>query len=120
MLAERLGVGARHLRRLFGEHLGASPLGIARARRIDVARRLIDESGLPMTSVAFASGFRSVRQFNHSIRTVFGQTPRELRRRRPSDEPTGDGRVRLTLPYRPPGLSRALLIFSERRLQVRS
>lgn len=82
-LAARLGLGSRHLRRLFDEYLGASPVAIAKARRTHFARRLIDETDLPMTEIAFASGFRTLRQFNHDLRRTFGRSPTELRRRRP-------------------------------------
>jgi AraC family transcriptional regulator, regulatory protein of adaptative response / DNA-3-methyladenine glycosylase II len=80
-LAERLGVGERHLRRLFLAHLGAPPGAIARASRVHLARRLLDETALSITDVAFAAGFESVRQFNHALRSVFRAAPRDLRRR---------------------------------------
>jgi AraC family transcriptional regulator of adaptative response / DNA-3-methyladenine glycosylase II len=79
-LASRLGVGARQLRRLFARHLGASPAEIARARRVHFARLLIDQSDRPMTELAFAAGFASVRQFNHAFRQSFGRSPRDVRR----------------------------------------
>src|SRR5215475_11408853 len=69
-LAERLGVGTRHLRRLFIQHLGAPPSAVARTRRLHFAKKLIDETGLPMSEVALASGFGSVRRFNAGIREV--------------------------------------------------
>jgi len=78
-LAARLGVGDRHLRRLFLRHLGAPPLAVARTRRAHFARRLIDETRLPMTEVAFAAGFRSLRQFNAVLRSTFGAPPSLLR-----------------------------------------
>src|SRR5499427_8961414 len=67
-LAERLGVGSRHLRRLFVRHLGATPSAVVRTRRLHFAKKLIDETSLPMTQVAMASGFGCVRRFNASIR----------------------------------------------------
>ena len=79
-LAERVGIGSRHLRRLFDQHLGASPLKIARLHRVNVAKSLITETHLPITEIAFSTGFRSIRQFNHSVQTTFGQSPTELRR----------------------------------------
>ena len=79
-LAERLGVGSRHLRRLFSEHVGASPLQVARARRLLAAKRLITETDRPMSEIALASGFSSVRQFNHTISSVYGKNPSALRR----------------------------------------
>ncbi len=102
-LAERLGLGSRHLRRLFAEHLGASPLSVARTRRVHFARRMIDETELPMSQVALGSGFKSIRSFNESLRATFGRTPSQLRRqaarrRRPSHA----GEIAMRLPYRPP------------------
>jgi AraC family transcriptional regulator of adaptative response / DNA-3-methyladenine glycosylase II len=79
-LAERLGIGARHLRRLFLKHLGATPVAVAQTRRVHFAKRLIDETSLPMTQVAFAAGFGSVRRFNATFRELYGCPPRELRR----------------------------------------
>src|SRR5690242_20344358 len=63
-LAARLGIGERQLRRLFRRHLGASPKAIAQARRILFAKQLVTETRLPMTEVALAAGFRSLRRFN--------------------------------------------------------
>jgi AraC family transcriptional regulator of adaptative response / DNA-3-methyladenine glycosylase II len=101
VLAQRVGTGARHLRRLFVEHLGAPPLAIAKARRTHFARRLIDDSDLSMTDIAFASGFRSVRQFNQDMRAAFGRPPSSLRRRT-TPRRTPDGAVELKMHYRPP------------------
>jgi AraC family transcriptional regulator, regulatory protein of adaptative response / DNA-3-methyladenine glycosylase II len=78
-LAEQLGIGARHLRRLFLRHLGATPTAVAQTRRLHFAKRLIDETTLPMTQVAFAAGFGSVRRFNAAIRNVYRRTPTEIR-----------------------------------------
>jgi AraC family transcriptional regulator of adaptative response / DNA-3-methyladenine glycosylase II len=99
--AARLGVGGRHLRRLFESHLGASPAAVARASRAHLAKRLLDETDLRMTEVAFSAGFRGVRQFNQAMQASFHATPRELRARcrsaaaRPAD-------LTLRLAYRPP------------------
>ena len=79
-LAERLGVGSRHLRRLFADHVGASPLQVARSKRILTAKRLITDTGMNMTDVALAAGFSSVRQFNHTFQTIYGKRPSDLRR----------------------------------------
>jgi AraC family transcriptional regulator of adaptative response / DNA-3-methyladenine glycosylase II len=78
-LAARLGIGERHLRRLFAEQLGASPIEVARSFRIRLARRLIEETHQPMSEVALAAGFSSTRRFNDEIRKAFGQSPSELR-----------------------------------------
>jgi AraC family transcriptional regulator of adaptative response / DNA-3-methyladenine glycosylase II len=80
-LAETLGVGDRHLRRLFVEHLGASPLAIAQTRRVHFAKRLIEETQLPMTQIAFASGYHNVRRFNAEVQRAFDRSPREIRSR---------------------------------------
>jgi len=102
-LADRLGVGSRHLRRLFEEHLGTSPLAVLRTHRAHFARRLLDETRLPVTDVASASGFASLRSFHRAIRRSFGATPLQLRRRGGSGSrgPEGESLV-VTLPYRPP------------------
>jgi AraC family transcriptional regulator, regulatory protein of adaptative response / DNA-3-methyladenine glycosylase II len=81
-LAERLGVSSRHLRRLFIRHLGASPSAVAKTRRLHFAKRLIDETGLSMTDVAFASGFGCVRRFNAAIGKTYNRTPTQIRRLR--------------------------------------
>lgn len=78
-LAARLGVGARHLRRLFLQHLGATPSAVARTRRLHFAKKLIDETSLPMNQVALAAGFGCVRRFNAGIRDVYGRTPKQIR-----------------------------------------
>ncbi len=80
VLAERLGVGSRHLRRLFLQHLGATPSAVAQIRRMGFAKKLIDETSLPMSEVALASGFGCVRRFNASIRKVYHRTPTQIRR----------------------------------------
>jgi AraC family transcriptional regulator of adaptative response / DNA-3-methyladenine glycosylase II len=79
-LAGRAGLGARHLRRLVRAHTGASPVELARTRRILFAKRLITETGLNITDIAFASGFRSIRRFNSEMAAALGRPPRELRR----------------------------------------
>src|ERR1700745_2239295 len=70
-LAERLGIGSRHLRRLFLRHLGATPMAVAQTRRLHFAKKLIDETRLPMGQIALASGFGCVRRFNAAIRKVY-------------------------------------------------
>lgn len=100
-LASRLGVTDRHLRRLFNEHLGASPISVARVRRIHLARQLIDGTDLPMTRIAMASGFLSLRNFNDAIRASFGAPPSQLRAARRQRLIEG-GPLRLRLGYRPP------------------
>jgi AraC family transcriptional regulator of adaptative response / DNA-3-methyladenine glycosylase II len=78
-LAARLGIGERQLRRLFAQHLGASPFDVARARRVHFARTLIDQTDLAFAEIAHAAGFGSVRQFNHALKATFGEPPSALR-----------------------------------------
>jgi AraC family transcriptional regulator of adaptative response / DNA-3-methyladenine glycosylase II len=104
-LAERLGVGARQLRRLFRQHLGASPLAVAQTRRVLFAKQLIHETRLPMAEVALASGFRSVRRFNETFHQLFHRPPTALRKRLSSALPVSSIGVRgvtVRLRYRPP------------------
>ncbi|MGC8521843.1 MAG: AlkA N-terminal domain-containing protein [Steroidobacteraceae bacterium] len=101
--AARVGLGARQLDRLFAQHLGASPLALAQTRRLHFAKHLIDGSDLPMTEVALAAGYGSLRRFNDALRQAYGCSPRELRRQRREETPQGAaGEVTLTLAYRPP------------------
>jgi AraC family transcriptional regulator, regulatory protein of adaptative response / methylated-DNA-[protein]-cysteine methyltransferase len=79
-LAARLGVGARHLSRLFDKHLGASPGQIARTARVQRAKRLLDDTKLPMTEIASRAGFRSLRRFNAVFAEVYRRPPTEIRR----------------------------------------
>jgi AraC family transcriptional regulator of adaptative response / DNA-3-methyladenine glycosylase II len=100
-LAARLGVGERHLRRLFSRHLGAAPVTVAQTRRVLLAKQLIHETDLPMTEVALASGFNSLRRFNETFQQLYRRPPGELRRRRESGKAPASG-LTLLLPYRPP------------------
>ncbi len=79
-LAERLGVGARHLSRLFADHVGASPLQTAQTLRIGRAKRLLDDTTLPITKIAFKAGFGSVRRFNAVFSKLYGRPPSSVRR----------------------------------------
>ncbi|HYQ81465.1 MAG TPA: AlkA N-terminal domain-containing protein [Anaeromyxobacteraceae bacterium] len=108
-LAERLGVGGRHLRRLFARHVGAPPVAVAQAQRVLFAKRLLGETALPMAEVAAAAGFGSVRRFNHVMRRTFQRPPRALRRGGRSDPP--DGPVSLRLPHTAPYRWESLLAF---------
>jgi AraC family transcriptional regulator of adaptative response / DNA-3-methyladenine glycosylase II len=100
-LAGRLGIGPRHLHRLFVQHLGASPLAVAQTRRLHFAKHLIDDTRLAMTDIALASGFGSLRRFNDAFRNTYGRAPRDLRRARRGEVATDDA-LRLRLAYRPP------------------
>ncbi len=108
-LASRLGVGARHLRRLFAEHLGASPRAIALTRRVHFARKLVDETAMPMGEIAMASGFASIRRFNDAFRRTFHKPPRAVRRSVARD--ANDDALALTLPLRQPFDWEGLLAF---------
>src|SRR6185437_8103230 len=115
-LASRLGYEQRQVRRLVTAELGAGPLAIARAQRAQTARILTETTALPLSEIAFAAGFASIRQFNATIREVFAVTPTQLReargrraaptRRLPTALPAGDpaapGLIRLRLAYRAP------------------
>ena len=100
--ATRLGIGPRHLDRLFARHVGASPLAVAQTRRLHFAKRLVDDSDLPMTEVALAAGFGSLRRFNAAFRATYGRPPRMLRRQRGNASLAVADEVCLTLSYRPP------------------
>jgi AraC family transcriptional regulator, regulatory protein of adaptative response / DNA-3-methyladenine glycosylase II len=80
-LAERLGMGERQLRRLFQQHLGASPISVAQTRRVLFAKQLIHETQMPMTEIALAAGFGSLRRFNEIFRELFHRPPSALRRK---------------------------------------
>lgn len=108
-LSERLGVTSRHLRRLFTRHLGASPLAVAHTQRLQFAKRLIDQTSLPMVDIAVAAGFGSTRRFNDAFKHTYGRTPRELRKRRAAIEPSAG--LTVQLPYRSPFSFRQLLQF---------
>jgi AraC family transcriptional regulator, regulatory protein of adaptative response / DNA-3-methyladenine glycosylase II len=113
-LAHRLRIGERQLRRLFREHLGASPIAVAQTRRVLFAKQLIHETGMSMVDVALAAGFGSLRRFNETFRHLYGRPPSMLRRRREAGTgaPTGlssptvaaDDRsgITLLLSYAPP------------------
>jgi len=114
-LAERLGVGSRRLRRLFLRHLGATPSAVAQTRRLHFAKKLIDETTLPMGQVAIASGFGCVRRFNAAIRKVYHRTPSQIRRLVRQKSPTPENEYFFRLRYRPPYQWGALLAFLEPR-----
>ncbi len=115
-LSQRLGVGERQLRRLFRQHLGASPMAVAQTRRILLAKQLIHETRLPMTEIAFASGFSSIRRFNETFRTLFARAPSQLRRSGKRCIAIADETdFSLLLRYQPPYDWPAMLDFLRRR-----
>lgn len=99
-LATALGITSRHLRRAMTAELGVSPLAFALSRKVALARELLLGTSLPVTDIAFASGWKSLRRFNSAFRAHQGVPPTALRRARPG--PAGEDAVRLTLDYRPP------------------
>jgi AraC family transcriptional regulator, regulatory protein of adaptative response / DNA-3-methyladenine glycosylase II len=102
-LAERLGLGERQLRRLFREHLGASPVAVAQTRRVLLALQLIRETDLSMANVAVAAGFGSIRRFNEVFTQLFRRSPVALRNGRRSVAPAASSvDLVIRLPYRPP------------------
>ncbi len=128
-LAARVGIGDRQLRRLFDAHFGAGPLAVAKARRLHFAKRLLDETNLPVTQIAFAAGYGSLRAFNHDFRSTFRRPPTGVRRVRrahttanpvgtakPAANPAGAANpggapLTLRLAYRPPLHWKALEAF---------
>ena len=117
-LAERLGVGERHLRRLFKQHLGASPVAVAQTRRVLLAKQLIHETLLPMSEIALASGFGSIRRFNETFQQLYGKPPSALRRLNGPEHSVGSGEIVLKLRYKPPLDWPAMLAFFRQRLIV--
>src|ERR1700712_3121907 len=110
-LATRLGVGERQLRRLFRQHLGASPGAVPQTRRVLLAKQLIQETLLPMGEVALASGFGSVRRFNETFQQLFGRPPGALRRSRAEEASAAAGGITVRLPYRAPYDWEAMISF---------
>lgn len=96
--AKQFGITARHLRRLFIEEIGKTPKQLSFESRLNLARKLITETSLPITEIVFASGFPSVRRFNDAFKDRFKKKPREIRRTKVLPQ---DGLV-ISLPYRPP------------------
>lgn len=111
VLAERLGVGSRHLRRLFVRHLGATPTAVAQTRRLHFAKKLIDETNLPMSGVALASGFGCVRRFNATIRSTYKRTPTQIRKLAHQTVIHPDDQYFFRLRFRPPYSWRGMLNF---------
>ncbi len=124
MLADRLGVGERHLRRLFADHLGTTPTAVAVTQRLHMAKRLVDGTDLPMSDIALAAGFQSLRRFNDAYLKSFHRSPTASRKAMAEDgDPPppagGDGpagvALTVTLAYRPPFAWDRLLRFLRQR-----
>jgi AraC family transcriptional regulator of adaptative response / DNA-3-methyladenine glycosylase II len=114
-LAERLGVGERQLRRLFAQHLGASPIAVAQTRRVLFAKQLIVETRLPLSEIASVAGFGSLRRFNETFRALFARPPSALRRKLPAPVSGAAPGVSVRLYYRPPYDWAAMLAHLEAR-----
>jgi len=114
-LADRLGYTPRHLTRMLTEEVGAGPLALARAQRAQTARTLIETTEMGLAQVAFAAGFKSVRQFNDTFREVYAASPSDLRVAAQRRRPVTPGTIALRLAYRPPLHRAALLEFLKMR-----
>jgi AraC family transcriptional regulator of adaptative response / DNA-3-methyladenine glycosylase II len=110
-LADRLGVGSRHLRRLFFRHLGAPPSVVAQTRRLHFAKKLLDETSLSVTNVALASGFGCVRRFNAAIRKTYKRTPTQIRRLLRQKTMQPENEYLFHLRFRPPYDWKGMLAF---------
>jgi AraC family transcriptional regulator of adaptative response / DNA-3-methyladenine glycosylase II len=110
-LAQRLHLGSRQLRRLFNQHLGVSPVTVGQTRRLHFAKKLIDETDLPMTEIAFTAGYSSIRRYNDAIQEVYGRTPTELRKNVEESPIPKKAPITLKLAYRPPFNWPAMLNF---------
>ena len=110
-LAERLGIGSRHLRRLFLKHLGATPMAVAHTRRLHFAKKLLDETSLPMNQIAMVAGFGSVRRFNAGIGKSFHRTPTQIRHLARQKEVQRANHYLFHLNFRPPYPWQAILDF---------
>lgn len=114
-LATRVGLGERQLRRLFVERLGASPVGVHGTRRLLFAKQLLTETALPVTEVAMAAGFGSLRRFNTTFKDAYRMAPRELRRQPGAAAKARGDTLVLRLGYRPPHDFAAMLDFLRTR-----
>lgn len=114
-LADRLHLGERQLRRLFSERLGASPVAVHGTRRLLFAKQLLTETAMPVTEVALAAGFGSLRRFHTVFRSAYRMPPGALRRRGDEGDAAADGALELRLAYRPPYDFGAILGFLGQR-----
>jgi AraC family transcriptional regulator, regulatory protein of adaptative response / DNA-3-methyladenine glycosylase II len=117
-LARKLGYSERQLHRVLLAEIGTGALSLARAQRARTARMLLQSTNMPITHVAFAAGFSSLRQFNHTVRTVFARTPTELRRasrERSSSTPDAEHSLTLALAHRLPMAAQQQFDFLGRR-----
>ena len=114
-LAEQLSIGPRQLSRLFQQYVGASPIAVAQTQRLHFAKKLLDETNLPLSEVCFAAGFGSVRRFNAVFQSTYARSPKELRKGvRGTQQTKGEG-IRVRLSYRPPLDWKSMLAYLEYR-----
>lgn len=114
-LARQLSIGPRQLSRLFQQHVGASPVAVAQTQRLHFAKKLLDETNLPLTEVCFAAGFGSVRRFNAVFRSTYQRSPMQLRKGvRGAKRSSGEG-IQVRLSYRPPLDWKSMLAYLEYR-----
>lgn len=113
-LAAELRVSERHLRRALQREMGVSPVELAQTHRLLLAKRLLADTALSVTDIAFASGFESLRRFNVTFRERYGMSPSALRRPSPAKETPPKDLLRITLAYRPPLAWDVLIAFLRR------
>jgi len=114
-LAEQLNIGPRQLSRLFQQYVGASPIAVAQTQRLHFAKKLLDETNLPLSQVCFAAGFGSVRRFNAVFQSTYARSPKELRKGvRGAKQAKGEG-IGVRLSYRPPLDWKSMLAYLEYR-----
>ena len=114
-LAEQLNIGPRQLSRLFQQYVGASPIAVAQTQRLHFAKKLLDETNLPLSEVCFAAGFGSARRFNAVFQSTYARSPKELRKGvRGARQSKGEG-IRVRLSYRPPLDWKSMLAYLEYR-----
>jgi len=101
-IAAQFDLSARQIRRIVQQELGVAPIVLIQSRRLLLAKQLLTETALPVTEIAFASGFKSLRRFNDAFRTRYRMPPSRLRRRQAREETTDDATSTLRLAYRPP------------------
>jgi AraC family transcriptional regulator of adaptative response / DNA-3-methyladenine glycosylase II len=118
-LADRLGVGERHLRRLFAEHLGASPRSVLMSQRVHFARRLLDETDLPLEDLAHAAGFGSARRLRAAVTRTFGRSPDAIRHAarhaKSRARASGEAPLTLKLPHASPYDFQGMLAYRKAR-----
>jgi len=114
-LAEQLCIGPRQLSRLFQQHVGASPIAVAQTQRLHFAKKLLDETNLPLSEVCFAAGFGSVRRFNAVFQSTYARSPKELRRGVRGTQRSKEEGICVRLSYRPPLDFRSMLAYLEYR-----